>query len=192
MRWNPTVHAVKRLKERMGIEPESAKNYVNQLMQAAKYVTTQADGQTVYHHAEKNVMIVVNIAKNSVITLFSDTWTEDGTPVKTEEKPSALAESTPKLTVDRIADAVKREYKRMRTEVTREINRMKEEYAATGVKIAELKWKQVRCKAPHTKALIQSRIDELVAVTRQITTEIDAKLTQMDAAEAEVKAVVGE
>ena len=185
MRWNPTVHAVKRLKERMGIEPESAKNFVNQLMQAAKYVTTQADGNTVYHHANKNVMIVVDVEKSSVITLFSDTWTADGAPAKAED-------SAPKLTVDRIADAVKREYKRMRTEVTREINKMKEEYAATYVKIAELKWKYIRCKAPHTKELIQSRIDELVAVTQQISTEIDAKLTQIDAAEAEVKAVVGE
>lgn len=184
MRWNPTVHAIQRLKERFDVKPEGALNYVNQVMAQAKYVSAGKAGKLVYYYEKRDMMIVVNPDENVIVTVHPAT------------EPTAAAESAPavapKLTIDRIADAVKREYKRMRTEVTREINKMKEEYAATGVKIAELKWKQVRCKAPHTKALIQSRIDELVAVTRQITTEIDAKLTQMDAAEAEVKAVVGE
>ena len=188
MRWNPTVHAVKRIKERCGIDETQAKAFVNQIMASAKYVTTNKNGTMTYKHDKRDIMIVVNAEDNIVITLHSATQTTDGAPVDVEQAPAAA----PRLTIDRIADAVKREYKRMRTEVAREINKMKEEHAATGVKIAELRWKYVRCKAPHTKALIQSRIDELVAVTRQITTDIDAKLTQMEAAEAEVKAVVGD
>ena len=189
MRWNPTVHAIQRLKERFDVKPEGALNYVNQVMAQAKYVSAGKAGKLVYYYEKRDMMIVVNPDENVIVTVHPATEPAV-TPAVVPAAPAPSA--APKLTIDRIADAVKREYKRMRTEVAREINKMKEEHAATGVKIAELRWKYVRCKAPHTKALIQSRIDELVAVTRQITTDIDAKLTQMEAAEAEVRMVVGE
>lgn len=188
-KWHASDHAKQRVVERLNIPEHQAEGYLNQLRVNAVYKGEEHSPKgraKVYDHYKSGVRMLVSMDDITVITVKRlDTVKIDGNVLLVKEAPATL-------TVERITAAIKREYKRMRTEVTREINKMKEEYAATGVKIAELKWKQVRCKAPHTKELIQSRIDELVAVTRQITTEIDAKLTQMDAAEAEVKAVVGE
>lgn len=187
LRWNPTVHAVRRIKERCGVEETQAKSFINQIMASAKYVTTQPDGNTVYKHENRDIMIVVDTEKNTVITLHSATQTPTGAP--SEVKPT---QSIASITVDRIATAVKREFKRMQTEALRDIRKLKEEYAAIYIEIAQLKYNKIRCKAPHTQLHIQTKIDELVARTAELTKVIDAKLTEIQQAETEVKAVVSE
>lgn len=184
LRWNPTVHAVKQLKERCGVEEENAKNFVNQLMENAKYVTTNQSGALVYKHAKRDIMLVVNAEQNVVITIHSATKTEKGAP--TDIKTTAT------ITIDRIASAVKREFKRMTTQYQREIRKLTEQKAELGVLVAELTLNHVRCDAPHTKQLIQSRIAEAKSQITQLANDIDAKLTQISEAEREVKAVVGE
>jgi len=184
LRWNPTVHAVKQLKERCGVEEENAKNFVNQLMENAKYVTTNPSGALVYKHAKRDIMLVVNAEQNVVITIHSATKTEKGAP--TDIKTAAA------ITVDRIASALKRELRLFTTQLQREVNRLSEQQAELNVRIAELARNKVRCKAPHTRELIQSRIDEVSTHVTELAKEIDAKLTQIQTASEEVKAVVGE
>lgn len=180
MRWNPTVHAVKRIKERCGIDETQAKAFVNQLMASAKYVTTNKNGTITYKHDKRDIMIVVNAEDNIVITLHSATQTADGAPVDV------------KITVPAIKDAILRQYKRMTTELKREVRKLHEQAAEIHVQAAQLNVNKIRCKAPHTQALIQSRIDGLLTQAADITRDIDAKLTQIETAGREVKAVVGE
>lgn len=187
LRWNPTVHAVRRIKERCGIDEENAKNFVNQLMANAKYVTTQPNGQLVYKHDNRDIMLIVDVRKNTVITLHSASETETGTPADVVPKKSTVV-----ITVDRIASALKRELRLLTTQLRREANRLIEQQAELNVRIAELALNKARCKAPHTRELIQSRIDEVTSHVTALAQEIDAKLTEIKTAENEVKAVVGE
>ena len=175
-----TRHAIERIVERLGQPEVNAENHVRTLLASATYHGKSGNYEgpcDIYVHKKSGTTIVVSQLENRVITVY-----------KAEEPQQSVA----KITVDRIKDAVIREYKRMRTEATREINRLKERHAAVYIDISQLKYNLVRCKAPHTKALIQTRIDDLLATTKELALEIDAKLTQIDVAENEVKAVVGE
>ena len=178
MRWTPTVHAIQRLKERFEVTPEGAVNYVNQIMAQAKYVSAGKAGKLVYYYEKRDMMIVVNPDENVIVTVHEGT--------------EPTAKSNAAITIDRIATAVKREFKRMTTQYQREIRKMTEQKAELGVLVAELTLNHVRCDAPHTKQLIQSRIDEAKSQITQLANDIDAKLTQISEAEREVKAVVGE
>ena len=178
MRWTPTVHAIQRLKERFNVTPEGAVNYVNQIMAQAKYVSAGKADKLVYYYEKRDMMIVVNPDENVIVTVH------EGTEPTTKSNVA--------ITIDRIATAVKREFKRMTTQYQREIRKMTEQKAQLGVLVAELTLNHVRCDAPHTKALIQSRIDEAKSQIEALANDIDAKLTQLQAAESEVKAVVGE
>lgn len=187
LRWNPTVHAVRRLKERYDIAEEHAKNFVNQLMQNAKYVTTSGN-RTTYKHEGRNAFIIVNTDDNIVITVHD----VDAPEQKAEVVAVLPAQSVAKITIDRISNAVKREFARMSTQINREVRKMSEQQAQLNVQIAELSLNKVRCYHPPTKALIQSRIDSFASQVTELAQEIDAKLTQIQTAETEVKAVVGE
>lgn len=183
LRWQPTVHAVRRIKERCGVDEIHAANFVNQLMQTAKYVTTQGK-RLVYLHEGRGMMIVVNPDEGAVIT------------VHPAESPKADVKVTQKkkspITIDRISLAIKRELSRMTTQLRREIGKLTEQQAQLNVSIAELNLNKIRCKAPHTKVLIQTRIDAIITQVNEIAQEIDAKLTQIKNAEREVSEVVGE
>lgn len=173
-------HAIQRAVERLGQAEENAEHYIRSLLAVAAYHGESSNYRgpcDIYVHKKTGTSIVIAKDNGMVITVY-----------KAEEPQQSVA----KITVDRIKDAVIREYKRMRTEATREINRLKERHAAVYIDISQLKYNLVRCKAPHTKALIQTRIDGLLATTKELALEIDAKLTQIEVAETEVRAVVGE
>lgn len=185
LRWQPTVHAVRRIKERCGVEEVHATNFVNQLMQTAKYVTTQGK-RLVYLHEGRGVMIVVNAEEGVIITVHPAE-----SPKETNEEPTQI-KSKATITIDRISAAIKRELSRMTTQLRREIRKLTEQQAQLNVSIAELTLNKIRCKAPHTQVLIQTRIDAIITQVNEIAQEVDAKLTQIKNAEREVSEVVGE
>lgn len=175
IQWNPSLHAVQRLKERLGVAEASAKNFVNQLMQTANYVTTSKDGCDTYHHEKRNVFIVVDAINKIIVTVY---------PPVIDDKPT--------FTIERISNAIKREFNRMKTQLSREVRKMTEQQAQLNVQMAELSLNKIRCYHPPTQALIQSRIDLIKSQVSELATEIDVKLTQIQQAADEVKAVVGE
>lgn len=182
LRWQPTVHAVRRIKERCGVEEVHATNFVNQLMQTAKYVTTQGK-RLIYLHEGRGMMIVVNAEEGAVITVHP------AESPKVDVKPT---QSKATITIDRISAAIKRELSRMTTQLRREIRKLTEQQAELNVNIAEMNLKKIRCRAPHTQALIQTRIDAIITQVEHLSQEVDAKLTQIKNAEREVSEVVGE
>lgn len=182
LRWQPTVHAVRRIKERCGVDEIHAANFVNQLMQTAKYVTTQGK-RLVYLHEGRGMMIVVNPDEGAVITVH---------PAESPKVDVQPTQTKATITIDRISAAIKRELSRMTTQLRREIRKLTEQQAQLNVSIAELTLNKIRCKAPHTQALIQNRIDAIITQVNEIAQEVDAKLTQIKNAEREVSEVVGE
>jgi len=183
MRWNPTVHAVRRLKERCGIDETQAKTFINQLMQSAKYVTTQGKN-LVYKHEGREVFIVADTEKNTIVTVYSAEETIDGTPGNTVQQ-------RPTLSVNRLASAIKREFDRMQREVRREVRQLSEELARLNIEVATLNLNKIRCRAPHTQSLIQSRIDAMMAQAGELAERIDARLTEVEMAQSEVESVIG-
>jgi len=188
MRWNPTVHAVRRLKERCGIDETQAKPFINQLMKTAKYVTTQGPDRLIYKAEGLDLLIAVNPEKNTIITVHSATETDDGVPTAIQVQSKSVAS----ITVNRLASAIKREFDRMQREVRREVRQLSEELARLNIEVATLNLNKIRCRAPHTQSLIQSRIDAMMAEAGELAKRIDAKLTEVEMAQSEVEAVVGE
>ena len=176
-----TKHAIERIIERLNQPEFNAENYVRQLLATATYMgesTNYRSKTDIYSHKKTGVTIVVSQCEDAVITVY-----------KAEEQAQP---STAAITIDRIASAVKREFKRMTTQYQREIRKMTEQKAELGVQVAELTLNKIRCYHPPTQALIQSRIDEAKSQITQLANDIDAKLTQISEAEKEVRAVVGE
>lgn len=190
LRWNPTVHAVRRIKERCGIDETQAKSFINQIMASAKYITTQGN-RLVYLHEKRNLMVVVNPEEGAVITVHP---AEDERQAETlaVEQTQAQPKQALSITVDRIANAVKREFKRMQTEVTREVRKLSEQVAIMHAEAAQLNVNKIRCRNPRTQTLIQARIDEILNKSEELAKVIDVKLTEIERAKDEVGAVIGE
>lgn len=175
-----TKHSINRIVERLEQSEITAENYVRQLLASAAYhgKSRSYEGPCdIYVHKKSGVTIVVDSVKKCVVTVY-----------KAEEAASSLA----KITIDRIANAIQREFKLMKTQLTREVRRLTEQHAELSVRAAELALNKARCKAPHTQKLIQSRIEEFTTHINHLALEIDEKLTQIKTAESEVKAVTGE
>lgn len=173
-------HAIERITERLNQPEFNAENYVRMLLASATYMGTTSNRHGIcdnYSHHKSGVTIVVSQADKRVVTVKS----------RIEQAPA-----TTTISVSRISDAIKREFARMKTELSRQIRKHSEQLARLEIEVATLKLNKVRCKAPHTQELIQSRIDGFMAQVTELAQEIDVKLTQIQTAETEVKAVVGE
>lgn len=188
-KWYATTHAKTRLTERFNIPTHQADSYVNQLRVNAVYKgETQDNGKTafVYDHYKSGVRLLLDKKGSNVITVKQlDTVKIDGEILLIKTEPR-------KLTIDRISAVIKRELSKMTTQLRREIRKLTEQQAELNVSIAELTLNKIRCRAPHTQALIQTRIDAIITQVDEIAQEVDAKLTQIKNAEREVSEVVGE
>lgn len=181
---NVSMHAIERARERFdakGTNDNVTHTLRSWFTRAVRKGRDNASG-IIFDNVAKDVRMILDETCQTVLTVYR----------LSEVDEYVAKKMSPKLTVDRIANAVKREYKRMRTDALREIRKLKEEYAAIYVEIAQLKYNKIRCRAPHTQLLIQTRIDDLVAKTSELTKIIDAKLTEIEVADSEVKAVIGE
>lgn len=179
-----SLHAIERARERLdakGTNDNVAHTLRSWFTRAVRKGRDNASG-IIYDNVAKDVRIITDELSLTIKTVYRLSTVDDYTAQKI----------APKLTTTRITTAVKRELKRMTTQYRREIRKMTEQKAELGVLVAELTLNHVRCDAPHTKKLIQSRIDDAKSQITKLAGEIDAKLTQLQEAENEVKAVVGE
>ena len=183
MKYNPSVHAVERIRERFGIMEEHAKNFVNQLMDSAKYVTTQADGKIVYKHEAKDAMIVVDDKTKVVVTIL---------PPANEGRRNRYTKSvdTTNAIIEKARTVIQRELAKSQRKYTAEYRALSLEQAELAVEIAQANVKKVRCKAPHTQALIQERIDSLQSYHQAIETKLNAIKAEHDRMTAEAMAFV--
>lgn len=184
MKYNPTMHAIERVRERFGIMEEHAKNFLNQLMDAALYVTTNPNGTKVYKHSGKDVMIVIDPKKNMVVTLL---------PPANTGKRNRYAKSidTTNAIIEKAHAVIKRELAKARRSYNAEYRALSLEQAEISLEIAQANVKKVRCKAPHTKALIQARIDSLKAYHQTIEAKLVAIKDEHERMTAEAMAFVG-
>src|SRR5690606_23228774 len=147
MKYNPSVHAVERVRQYFGVMEDSAKNFVNQLMGVAKYVTTQADGKHVYKHEGKDAMLVVDTKTNTIITVLPPHG-------KGLRNHANIDTSILKPIFDR-------EYRRIKREVTRNVRQHELAIAQLTVEMGERMIAYARARNPKTRDLIQRDIDEI-------------------------------
>lgn len=170
MKYNPSVHAVERTRQYFGIMEEHAKNFVNQLMASAMYVTTQSDGKAVYKHAGKDVMLVVDTKQNVVVTVLPPNGEGNNTK-------AAVKQSAHNAIIDKARETIKRELSKASRQFTTDTRKLTLFEAELGLDIARLTVNKAKCKAPHTKALLQERINELEigrqSVAKQLETVAD-------------------
>jgi len=177
---NVSSHAIDRAVERLGQTKHFAEQHIRQLLAASNYhgETPAPNGKRdIYIHRKTGTTIVIDPSNNIVVTVY-----------KAEEQSKSAAS----ITVDRIANAVKREFKRMQTEVTREVRKLSEQVAIMHAEAAQLNVNKIRCRAPHTQLLIQARIDDILTRADELAKVIDVKLTEIERAKSEVQAVAGE
>lgn len=178
-----TKHAIDRSVERLGFQRATADNNIRQLLAVATFhgIGSSSKGPTeIYLHHKTKTTIVISRKDNCVVTVYRDN------EELTQLKPKAT------ITIDRISAAIKRELSRMTTQLRREIRKLTEQQAQLNISAAELTLNKIRCKAPHTQALIQTRIDAIITQVDNLAQEIDAKLTQIKNAEREVGEIISE
>lgn len=173
--YKMTEHADERSLQRFGISGPEAESYFNSLLLTAIWHSSQGNRQ-VYDH-KSGARIVVEPETETIRTVY---------------KREAYEKSPVAITVGRIANAVKREFKRYQREVTREVRKLSEQVAIMHAEAAQLNVNKIRCRAPHTQLLIQARIDDILTQADELAKIIDVKLTEIERAKDEVGAVIGE
>lgn len=182
---NVSLHAIERARERLDAKGtnDNVAHTLRQWFPKAVAKGTAGNGY-IFDNIAKDIRLILDSSQQTIITVYRLSNVDDYVAQKLAPKS--------KITIDRISAAIKRELSRMTTQLRREIRKLTEQQAQLNVSIAELTLNKIRCRAPHTQALIQTRIDAIITQVDDLAQEIDAKLTQIKNAEREVSEVVGE
>lgn len=185
MKYNPSVHAVERIREYFGVMEESAKAFANELMRTAKYVTTQRDGKLVYKHADKDAMLVVDAKSCTIVTVLPPAGAGKRNKANA---PSAFPEGNAIIAAARAT--IQRELAKARRNFTSELRKLQIEQAELGVEIAQAIVNKARCKAPHTQALIQERIDAMQTYYDVVGAKIAKEQSEYNRVRTEAQAFI--
>lgn len=175
--FNPSVHSVERVRERFGILEENAKQFVNELMATAKYVTTQPDGKVVYKNSDRDTMIVVDERSNTIVTVLPPAH------IKHQIKSNNAFYKN-------ICTTVEREVAKYKRRFTKEFRALAEQQALVQLEIAQLTLNKVRCKAPHTRDKIQENIDMYLEKFDHLGTQLTVITNEFERIKAEANEVL--
>lgn len=193
LKYKPSVHAVERMREYLGIKEIHAVDFANELMVDAQFVLRQDSGRRLFKNDKHDVMIVLDAVKNTLITILpsQEKRKEIAEPAQIkEETPAVEAGNNPVINAAR--STVQRELTKARRLFTRETRALKLEIAEIGVEIAQAVVNKVRCKHPATQAIIQRNIDALQANSDSLTTELESKQAAYTQMRREAAEFIGE
>lgn len=178
-----TAHAVERARQRFESKGtnDNVANTLRQWFTRAVFKGREPRGK-IYDNISKDVRLIMDETAQTIITVYRLSEVDDHVATK-------LA---PKITVPSLKDAILRQYKRMTTELKREVRKLHEQVAELKSEAYEAERRYWRAKNPLTQAGIKATVDSLLAEADELAQVIDAKLTQMETASREVRAVVGE
>lgn len=180
MKYNPSYHAIERARQRFGIAEEHAKNWYNQLMENAIYVSTQPDGKVMYKHAGKDTIIVVDDTKKVIVTILTP---HNEYVQQTQEVSKTFTQSLDNnAIISKARDVIKRELSKFRRQFTKETRLLTIEHAELNVEIAQLTLNKARAKSPITQDFIQAKIFALqgrAAAINERLTELSDEYEQV-------------
>lgn len=183
-KYEITRHAVDQAVERLGKQRANASNDIQMLMQTAVYQGITGTGRVFDHHPSRTRMILAREI-DRVITVYSMDSRKEGTsegfrPLDVSNEILAAAHAT-----------IKRELTKARRRFTSEYRKLQIEQAELGVEIAQAHVNKARCKAPHTQALIQARIDATQEYYDAVQAKIDGLQTEYSRTKTEAQAFLG-
>lgn len=184
--YEVTKHAIDRAVERLGRKVGHAKNDIIQRMQTARFQGETEHGRIFDHHESRSRFI---LAKDTdvVITCYPLDELKDGTIIRVT---SSTKPSMSNVIIEKARAVIQREITKSQRKYTAEYRALSLEQAELSVEIAQANVKKVRCKAPHTQALIQERIDALQSYHRVIEMKLTAIKDEHDRLTAEAMAFV--
>lgn len=154
--YTPTAHAIERAKLRFGVEVEKAREWINDKMRNAQYLTTNEKGQVIY--GSDGIRLVADDEQAVIVTVYNELKTDFLAPMLGREK---------------------RKLKRYYTKVIRE----KElQYAEFLRDIADLAINRAKARNPKTRELIaeriadkQKQVNEIILLIERLNDEWKAK-----------------
>lgn len=173
----PTNHAVDQAVERFGKSRQSARSWINTLMQTAYYQGTDNNGR-IYDNQNQRVRMILDLKKDAVITLYS---MDTEKPPKIYDVPFG----------DVIAATIRRELTKARRQFTANFRHLSEQLALKQIELGRLSLNKVRCKHPGTQAIIQRNIDEITAEFNDIAAKIAKEQAEYNRVKTEAQAFIG-
>ena len=153
-----TTHAINRAVERLGRNRQYASNDLVQRMQTAVFQGEVAQGRIFDHYASRT-RLILDKTEDKIVTVYSmDT-----------EKPKVTVYNA---IIEKARAVIGKEIAKARRQFTTESRKLTLAEAEIGFEIATLALNKARCKAPHTQATIQSRINELEAGRQAVFAEL--------------------
>lgn len=146
-----TTHAIERAVERLGRNRQHASNDLVQRMQTAVYQGEVSQGRIFDHYASRTRLILAK-TEDTIITVYS----MDVSKADEKAKPSVY-----NAIIEKARVVIGKEIAKARRQFTTESRKLTLTEAEIGFEIATLALNKARCKAPHTQATLQSRINEL-------------------------------
>lgn len=160
LKYVPTRHAIDRARIRFGITPDKAAEWINELMQGAKYVAS--NGRNGLTYEKDGIRIVIDGATNAVITLHHA------------------------LRTDFLRPALEREARKIKRESTREIRELERRLAKAYAELSDRMMNYANARNPKTRAIIGERVSEVEAFISEVETAIERL---QDETQAKLKAI---
>src|SRR5690625_3369103 len=139
MRYSPTSHAIERARMRFGVKTEKDTEWINEVMQGAKYVASQGKNRFLYESSDGNNRIIVDANTRAVVTVHHA------------------------RRIDFLRPTLEREIRKIKREGTRQIRATERNLAEAYAELAERMRNFANARNPQTRKLIESRIEETQA-----------------------------
>ncbi len=132
--YKPSLHAIDRAKQRLGVEPSQARRWFNEAMRKARYVVTQTvKGRTQMIYEYEGMRLVID--DKTIVTI----------------KPS--------VDTSFLQPIFEREYRKLARLVTRKTRSLELDIAELTVQLGERLTAKARAKNPKTREQIQRQIN---------------------------------
>lgn len=178
--YDVSEHAIDRAIERLELgelsRAQVAKT-INDRMQTAVYTGEVAEGRVFDHYASRSRFIVAKEADRIITTYSMDS-------LKAEIKPDT---SLGKKVINLINRELKKAgaaYRKQQREITAVASELK-------IAIAKDELNALNAKAPHVKAIIQSKLDENTTKLNELMAQLDNAAAEYEAKKAEASKLLG-
>jgi len=179
-KWNLTTHAIIRLKERYGVQPASAENFINQIMQNAVYVKSAHGNRTIYHHEKRDMFVICNVEQHVVITVRPVTENAAAHGANATNSLYAKVQRLAKREIEKAGAA----FRKTQRDLTAQISAIKIELAHAEVNL-------LNAKGPHIKNIIRKKMDVYARSIDELTAEIGRKESEFERVKADAQAIIG-
>lgn len=187
--YMPTTHAIERFREYFGVKEIYAIDFSNEIMADAHFIMKQPDGKRIYQNEAYDAMVVLDPKVDRIITVLPSA--EKRKEIEANVTPTVRKAIGDNPVIAAAYETIKRELTRARRSFTTEYRKLKIEQAELGVEIAQATVNKIRCKAPHTQALIQARIDAAQTYYDVVGSKIERVQAEYSRMKTEAQAFIG-